>query len=138
VAFLSTFIILLVGFLVFGAVPNPSIVLPIMVILSVFGFAGLAMMVTGLVKDAQTAAAVANVIMFPMMFLAGTFFPVEQMPDFLQIIAKIMPLYYVNEGLREGMIFNDLVAAGPHILVVTVFGIIVFVLGVLLTRWKHD
>jgi len=45
--------------------------------------------------------------MFPMMFLSGTFFPVEMMPGFLQQFSRILPLYYVNEGLRASMIFVD-------------------------------
>ena len=42
-----------------------------------------------------------------MMFLSGTFFPVEMMPAFLQTFAKVLPLYYVNEALRAAMIFVD-------------------------------
>jgi ABC-2 type transport system permease protein len=138
VGFLTTFILLFVGYLVFQAWLNINIFLPILVIVNVFAFAGLAMLVTGLVRDAQTAAAVANVVMFPMMFLSGTFFPVDQMPDFLQVIAKVMPLYYVNEGLRESMIFQDFEAAGMHTIVILVFAIIVFIAGIYLTSWKHD
>ncbi len=42
-----------------------------------------------------------------MMFLSGTFFPVEMMPAFLQSFARLLPLYYVNEALRAAMIFVD-------------------------------
>ena len=46
-----------------------------------------------------------------MMFLSGTFFPVEMMPGFLQTFARLLPLYYVNEALRAAMIFVDDTAA---------------------------
>jgi len=138
VSAMSTIVLLTVGFIVFRAWLNLNIFLVLFIVVEVFAFGGLAMLVAGGVKDAQTAMAVGNVIMFPMMFLAGTFFPVESMPDFLQFIAKGMPLYYVNEGLREAMIFQDFAAAGTHLLIVLVFAIIVFMSGTLLTSWKHD
>jgi ABC-2 type transport system permease protein len=104
----------------------------------VFAFTGLAMLVTRFVNEASSASVAGNLITFPMMFLSGSFFQVEAMPDFLQIVAKILPLYYVNEGLREAMIFNDTAAAIPHAIVISVFAIIVFVAGVFLTTWKQD
>jgi ABC-2 type transport system permease protein len=77
-------------------------------------------------------------ISFPMMFLAGTFFPLEQMPAFLQSFAKVLPLYYVNEGLRNAMIYLDSDKAIFNMAVVIVFAIVFFVAGVLLTKWNED
>jgi len=137
-AMISTTLVLLVGWAVFGAVLNINIWLPIILIVEVFAFAGLGMLVTRLVKDAQSAAAVSNIITFPMMFLSGSFFPVEQMPNFLKVVAKVLPLYYVNESLRAAMILNDWQAAATNGAVILVFAIIVFTLGVFLTSWKQD
>jgi ABC-2 type transport system permease protein len=36
-----------------------------------------------------------------MMFLAGTFLPVAAMPAFVQAIARVLPLYYMANGLRD-------------------------------------
>jgi hypothetical protein len=36
------------------------------------------------------------------------------MPGFMQTVARILPLYYVNEGLRASMIFGDHMAALRH------------------------
>jgi ABC-2 type transport system permease protein len=44
---------------------------------------------------------VSNVITNPMMFLSGTFFPVAAMPSFVQAIARVLPLYYMANGLRD-------------------------------------
>jgi ABC-2 type transport system permease protein len=134
----SSVIILIVGYLVFGAVVHINIMLPVFIILTAFAFSGLAMIVTVGVKEAGAASAVGNVITFPMMFLSGSFFPVEQMPDFLKEVALLLPLYYVNEGLREAMLFNDIEASLPHALVIFVFAAVVFFAGVFLTKWKND
>ena len=37
----------------------------------------------------------------PMMFLSGVFFPVAAMPAFVQSIARVLPLYYLANGLRD-------------------------------------
>jgi ABC-2 type transport system permease protein len=137
-AFMSTALILIVGYLVFRATLFINIWLPIIIVFEVFAFVGLGMLVTRLVKDAQAAAAVSNVITFPMMFLSGTFIPVEQMPGFLQGVAKAMPLYYANESLRAAMILNDWLGAATKAVVLMVFAVIVFIAGVLGTTWKQD
>ena len=79
--------------------------------LEVFAFGGIGMILTRVAKEAESATAAANFIMFPMMFLSGSFFPLELMPGFLQTIARILPLYYVNEGLRAAMVLADDMAA---------------------------
>jgi len=137
-ALCSSVMILIVGYLVFGAVLHINIFLPLILIVEAFGFTGLAMLVTRSVSEASSASIAANLITFPMMFLSGSFFPVENMPDFLKMVATILPLYYVNEGLREAMIFNDMSAAIPHTMVISVFAMIVFIAGLYLTTWKQD
>ena len=138
ICLLSSILILGIGYLVFKATLFINIVLPIVIIFETFCFVGLGMLVTRLVKDAQAAAAVSNVITFPMMFLSGTFIPVEQMPTFMQSIAKVLPLYYANESLRSAMILNDVVGASIKALPLIVFAIIVFVIGIAVTSWKQD
>jgi ABC-2 type transport system permease protein len=43
-------------------------------------------------------------IILPQMFLCGLLWPVSQMPDYLQWIAKFLPLYYGVEGIRAMML----------------------------------
>jgi ABC-2 type transport system permease protein len=85
-------------------------------------------------REAESASAAADALMFPMMFLSGTFFPVEMMPEFLQTFARILPLYYVNEGLRAAMIAVDHTAALKSALIIGAFAAVVFVLGIMTTR----
>jgi ABC-2 type transport system permease protein len=137
-AAISTALILIVGYIAFGAVLLLNIYLPVLVVATAFAFSGLGMLLGRLAKDAQSAVALANVITFPMMFLSGSFFPMEQMPGFLQTFAKVLPLYYVNQGLRESMIFDNFLAAGTNTVVIGVFAMVVFAMGLYLTTWKQD
>lgn len=135
---LSTSVILIVGRIVFDAKMFLNPVALLVVIFEAFAFTGLAMLVVRFIKESQSASALGNAITFPMMFLSGTFFQVEAMPPFIQTIAKLMPLYYVNESLRRAMIFNDTIGALRYMSVIAVFALIVFIAGVYLTSWRND
>src|SRR6185503_6831861 len=106
-AVISATAILLVSYAVFNVSLRIDVWLPAFIVLEVFAFAGIGMILTRAAKEAESAMAAANAIMYPMMFLSGSFFPLEMMPGFLQKIARILPLYYGNEGLRAAMVFAD-------------------------------
>lgn len=137
-SFISTFVIIIVGMLAWGLNVHLSIFFFILVIATSFMFTGLGMIIGRFVKEEETADMAGGAITFPMMFLAGTFFPLDQMPSFLQTIAQGLPLYYVNEGFRNAMVktnFNDaLFFTG----IVVVFALVFFISGVLLTKWDED
>ncbi len=137
-AILSTLVILLVSYAVFNVSIQVNAWLPVFVVLDVFAFVGLGMMLTRVAKEAESAAAAANAFMFPMMFLSGTFFPVEMMPAFLQKVAKVLPLYYVNEGLRASMVLGDNMAALRCSVVIGAFAAVAFALGIMTTRLTED
>ena len=134
-AVISTIAMLLVSYAVFNVSLHINAWLPAFILLDVFAFVGIGMILTRFVKEAQSAAAAANAISFPMMFLSGSFFPIELMPDFLQTFARILPLYYVNEGLRSAMIFEDNLAALHDAAVIGFFAAVVFILGIIATKW---
>jgi len=83
---LSTVSIIIIGMLLFDLNPHFNLFLPLFVLLNVFAFSGIGMLITRFVKEAESAHAAANGIMFPMMFLSGTFFPLETMPQFRDLL----------------------------------------------------
>jgi ABC-2 type transport system permease protein len=136
-AVISTIAMLLVSYAVFDVSLHIDAWLPAFVLLDVFAFVGTGMILTRFVKEAQSAAAAANAISYPMMFLSGSFFPIELMPGLLQTVAKKLPLYYVNEGLRASMVFEDNMAALRSSAIVGVFAAVVFILGIMATKWEE-
>ena len=137
-SFLSTFIILSVGIFIWGINVKINIYAFLIIIFTSFAFSGIGMIITRFVKEEETASSAGSAITFPMMFLAGTFFPLEIMPSFLQTIAKFLPLYYVNEGLRDAMIVGDRYGALNNTLIIFIFSVVVFFTGVAITKWKED
>ena len=135
---ISTVAILTVGFLVFNITVIPSIYSILLIIAGAITFPGMGMVIARFVKETDSADAAANAITFPMMFLSGSFFPLEMMPNFLREIAKVLPLTYLNDGLRDSMVYGNTQSALYNTAIVMVVGIIFIVIGSLITSWRED
>ncbi|MDR0797833.1 MAG: ABC transporter permease [Nitrososphaerota archaeon] len=101
-------------------------------------FASLGMLVGTVAKNPETAGVIGNIVTFPMMFLAGTFFPIDIMPGYLQSIAHALPLFYVTEGLNNVMVYNNRSNALIDVTVLGIITLVIFVLAVKLFKWKED
>ena len=101
-------------------------------------FASLGMLVGTLAKNPETAGVIGNVVTFPMMFLSGTFFPLTMMPDYLQSVAHILPLYYIIEGLNNVMVYGNISGALIDIAVVAVIATVIFIAAAKLFKWRED
>ena len=74
-------------------------------------------------------------ILFPQVFLSGVIWPVEQMPDYLQWVAKILPLKYGVDGLRQIMLNGKTLAdLGTDLLVLLAFAAVASILAALTLR----
>ena len=45
-------------------------------------------------------ATVTNFIIVPLSFLSGTFYTIDKLPNFLQIVSKMNPFFYMIDGFR--------------------------------------
>jgi ABC-2 type transport system permease protein len=96
------------------------------------------MIIASFIKDEETAANAASALTFPLMFVSGSFFPVEQMPWFLKYLADVSPLTYLNNGLRSSMITGNYGDALLNLAIVGALGILLFAVGVAVMKWKED
>ncbi|MDR0460531.1 MAG: ABC transporter permease [Nitrososphaerota archaeon] len=101
-------------------------------------FASLGMLVGSVAKNPETAGVIGNIVTFPMMFLAGTFFPLSMMPKYLQTVAHVLPLFYVTEGLNNVMVYGNITNACIDIAVLGVITAVIFLLAVKLFKWRED
>ncbi len=135
-AFGLTAVMLLVAVLVFEAQAYPGLYAIGLIFLGAVAFCSVGIVLGGLIKDVEAASGAGNAIAFPLMFLSGAFIPVETFPDYLQTVAKLLPLYYFHQGLREIMILQNPEGAFMAYIVVGVFAALFVVLAVKTTRWK--
>jgi len=81
---------------------NP-LLLFVVIVLGSLAFLAIGFAVSGFARNVETAASYANLITFPMLFLSGVFFSLEGAPAWLQPIARLLPLSYLVDALREPM-----------------------------------
>ena len=98
---------------------------------------GIGLSLGGWAKNERQVAPLANIIVFPMMFLSGTFFPRYAMPHWLQNITTYMPLTPVIDGARllatEG---KHLVDIGPQLGLMAVWTVIIYIIAFRVFRWE--
>jgi len=104
---LQGILILALAVALFGVTIHGSILLVFaLLLLGVFSFVGLGVVITSFAKDQETAMMIMMTLMFPMMFLSGVFFPIQQMPWYMQDISKFLPLTYAATALRKVMVLG--------------------------------
>jgi ABC-2 type transport system permease protein len=105
IAATQTVIIVLVGSILFGVGVTGNLLLVAgFVVLGAVTFLALGYVIASFANTEDSANGMTSIIQFPMMFLSGTFFQIDQMPDFLQIIARAIPLTYLSDALRQVMV----------------------------------
>jgi ABC-2 type transport system permease protein len=138
ISFIGMGVILGLGIALFDVKIIPDPLSLILVTTTSMLFSGIGMILSRFVKDPETAGAAANAITFPMMFLSGSFFPLEQMPEFLRTIATVLPLTYVNNGLRDTMIMGEPQRAIINTIIVAVLGVVCLLVGAWITKWEEE
>jgi ABC-2 type transport system permease protein len=103
-------------------------------ILTIFGI-GLA--IGGWAKNENQAAPLTNIIVFPMIFLSGTFFPRFTMPEWLQNVSAFLPLTPIIDGIRmiatEGKHLTDI---GPQLGLIAVWAVVIYAIAFRVFRWE--
>jgi len=85
----------------------------------------------------ETPMAVVNLINLPLMFASNAFFPTKFMPDWLQTIAKVNPLTYTTDAVRQLLIFStDWTQLALDFTYVGMFAIVAATIGIVLS-WRY-
>ena len=127
---------LLVAFC-FGLPPAPAMLLvPLVGAITGIGFAALGMLFSASATTFDDLSYVISGVITPLFLVAGTFFPLQRLPDWLRTFALFNPLYHCVElirhcafGLRPGA---DLV----HMAALVAFGLLAWSLAVWRTRTR--
>lgn len=73
-------------------------------LLGILAFFAIGMLVGSFCKTEEAATGAANIVVLPMAFLSGTFFPIDQAPDWLQGVSKVFPLRHMNDGIMDFLV----------------------------------
>ena len=98
---------------------------------------GIGLALGGWAKNERQVAPLANIIVFPMMFLSGTFFPRFLMPEWLQNVSAWLPLTPIIDGIRliatEG---KSLIDIAPQVGMAGAWLIVVYIIAFRVFRWE--
>ena len=111
--------------------------IPVVIILSI-ALSGLGILIASFMRSQQGFQLLIQVLIFPLIFLAGVFFPVDKAPDWLQVLSKLNPMTYGVDAIRQiflgspaagGLgvqIFGHVMSIGQEVVLVAGLGSILF------------
>jgi ABC-2 type transport system permease protein len=138
ISLVQAVILLTVGRLVFGVhlIGNVLALLPLILIGGVC-FIALGMCIGGRVNTEDATAALSNLIVLPMTFLGGVFFPLSAAPEPIRVIAHFLPLTYLAEGLQDVAVRgHSFTSTLPNLGVLAIFAVVLAGLALRLFRWQ--
>jgi lipooligosaccharide transport system permease protein len=92
---------LIVSIIFFGLDPTWAMLLvPIFAFFTALGFAAFGISVAASVAKIDQFNYVTTLIITPLFLVAGTFFPIDQLPEGVQVLANFNPLYQLVELVR--------------------------------------
>lgn len=131
-------LLIMAGALLFDvAWGNSPAALALMVVSFALAMSGLGMMMAALVRTVAQANALGTVLVLSMSALGGAWWPLEIVPDWLQTVGKLSPIYWAMRG------FQDIITRGwgvtavlPELLVLAGFTAVFLAIG--LWRFKYE
>lgn len=140
IAFVETFEVLIIGHFWFGVPIRGSLSLIVLTsgifIMSSLGIGLLASTVANTQQEAMLTVMMYNL---PSIFLSGFFFPLEAMPQVLQIVSYAIPLRYFLVVIRSLLLKGvGIEAIQGEVIALTIFGLVIMALAALRFRKRLD
>jgi ABC-2 type transport system permease protein len=126
-----------------------ALLLPLMFLVAC-ALTAMGVLIASRMKSMETHGIVMNMVMMPMIFLSGIFFPVSGLPDWMNVLVKINPATYAIDPIRrvalhsiEGAaseaslsvsLFGHTMSIAEELLLVTFFGLVM----ILLAMWSFS
>ncbi|MCX7977853.1 MAG: ABC transporter permease [Bdellovibrionaceae bacterium] len=100
---ISVSVLSLVGWSFDLGEPRMVLLAPLFSLPTIFCFACVALLFTGIIRKQENFLFINALVIIPMGFLSGTFFPQESLPFGLQILMWVLPLAHGIQFIRDAM-----------------------------------
>jgi len=129
-------ILILVAYFLVGFRINGSwLLVALVLILFTLGGVGMGIILSAKAESMESFDQLAMLVTMPSMFLTGVFFPLSSAPVWMQYLARCVPLTYAIDAMRTIMVKGqDLNAISYDLMILALFALITFTLGVRLFR----
>ncbi|HHV74016.1 MAG TPA: ABC transporter permease [Thermoanaerobacterium sp.] len=102
------------------------------IVLGAAFFSSLSMALAAIVKSRERFMGIGQVITMPLFFASNAIYPIQIMPHWLQIVARINPLSYVVELLRGYLINGSVSQAGISWMILIAATVIIQIISAIL------
>jgi ABC-2 type transport system permease protein len=102
--------------------------LAFMILISM-SFIGLGLVFASRIKDMQGYSLIMNFVVFPLFFLSGALYPLDNMPAWLRVLSHVDPLTYGVDGLRGALIGTSRLGISWNLLIMGGISVVMVVLG---------
>jgi lipooligosaccharide transport system permease protein len=114
----------------FGLTPQwTALLVPLICLVTGCGFAAFGVLVSAIARSIDNFNYVQTLVLTPLFLLGGTFFPIDELPGAVQVLAQVNPLYHCVELVRGavlGLEWIDLL----HLAVLLAFALLMWLLAV--------
>ncbi len=115
----------------FGLDPSwGMLAVPAIAFLAGFGWACFGITVAAHMKAIESFSYVISAVLTPLFLVAGTFFPLDQLPGWARALAQLNPLYHLVELVRHAVFGVQPLADLGHLGVVVAFGFLMWRLAI--------
>jgi ABC-2 type transport system permease protein len=106
------------------------------IVVGTLAFLSIGLLAGAWAKTEEAANGIAQLVVLPMAFLSGSFFPLDSAPKWLRTISEVLPLRHLNQAMLDVMVRGKGPAAVlPELGILAGFAIVVSLLAVRLFRW---
>lgn len=110
-----------------------------LVMVGTLAFLSIGLLVGSIARTVEAASALANLIIIPMAFLSGAFFPLDQAPPWLKVVSNVLPLSHLLRALTDEMIRGrSPVTTLPHVAILLGFAAAFTLIATRLFRWEKS
>jgi ABC-2 type transport system permease protein len=99
-AILQGVVLLTVGMVAFGVTPLGALAGLVFIMLLAIAFVSVGLFIGTFFESFEGFQAIMSFVLFPLFFLSGALFPVQNLPGWLQIMLRANPVTYAVDGLR--------------------------------------
>jgi ABC-2 type transport system permease protein len=108
-----------------------------LVIAGTLSFLAIGLLAGSFTKTPEAGTAVANLIVLPMAFLSGSFFPLDGSPEWLRAVSQALPLTHLRDAMTAVMVRGDsAVSVLPQLGILLGFAVVVSAIAMALFRWE--
>jgi ABC-2 type transport system permease protein len=106
------------------------------IVVGTLAFLSIGLLAGAWAKTQESAQAIVNLVVLPMAFLSGSFFPLDNAPSWLRTLSGVFPLRHLNQAMLDVMVRGKGPASVlPELGILAGFAVVVSLLAARLFRW---